>query len=177
MYVFRYQPLKDQLKKRQVSDRQALPYLLWFCGLEAVSIPSFSTANKWDILGTMLYVVVVVLGVFYVYLRNGGRAGYDVIHKIVVLGAVVGFRYLLAAIPVGGLAYLAASYFGLTGDQTTFFDAVFFTVLNALYFERLGRHIVDTNETKVEAVPQELQQGTQASGLVRVVRGGSSNNR
>ena len=154
MYWVRYQPLKDQLKKRLISDREALPYLLWFCGLEAVvlSFPVLSEMNKWDVIEAVLYVLVVLAGVFYVYHRNGGKKGYDVIPKFIILGWVVAIRYLFAAIPVAGFVYFTAYYYGISGDKTTLFDAVFFTGLSALYYERLGRHIADTNEMDGEQI-------------------------
>ena len=66
MYWLRYQPLKDRLKKRSVSDREALPYLLLFSALEsiALSVPATSKMNKWDIIEAILYVIVTLLGVF-----------------------------------------------------------------------------------------------------------------
>lgn len=134
--------------------------------------------NKWDIIGTLLYVTVTVLGVFCVYRKNGGETGYDVIHKIVVLGSVVAIRYLLAAVPVGGLVYLTAYHYGLSGTGTTFFDVVFFTAIYALYYERLGRHIADTNERNREkVVPSDLQETAAASGELRLMGGrqGKSN--
>jgi hypothetical protein len=148
MYWIRYQPLKDRLKKRSISDREALPYLLLFSGLEAIalSLPATSEMNKWDIIQTISYVLVTLLGVFYVYRRNGGNDGYDIIQKIVVLGWVVAVRYFLVVIPLSVTIYLIVHYHAPTGDETTLFDAVFYTVISAIYYERLGRHISDTNE-------------------------------
>jgi hypothetical protein len=34
----------------------------------------------------------------------------------------------------------------VSGDQTTLFDVIFFNVISAFYYERLGRHISDTNK-------------------------------
>ena len=152
MYWVRYQPLKDRLSKRAVSDREALPYLLFLSGLEALalSIPASSEMNRWDILETILYVLIAIVGVFYVYRRNGGSEGYDIIQKFIVLGWVVAIRYLMVTLPVGGLVYVTAYYYGVSGDQTTIFDVIFFNVLSALYYERLGRHISDTNERNVK---------------------------
>ena len=148
MYWLRYQPLKDRLKKRSVSDREALPYLLLFSALEsiALSVPATSKMNKWDIIEAILYVIVTLLGVFYVYKKNGGNKGYDIIQKFVVLGWVVAVRYFLVVLSLGGLIYFTVRYHAPSGDETTFFDAVFFTMLSAIYYERLGRHISETNE-------------------------------
>lgn len=148
MYFFKYQPLKERLKNRMISDREALPYLLLFGGLEALvlSMPASSETNKWDVIERILYVIVTMAGILYVYRKNGGSTGYDIIHKFVVLGWVVAVRYFIFVLPVAGLIYFTAYYYGLSGEKTTVFDAVFSIVLSIIYYERLGRHISDTNK-------------------------------
>jgi hypothetical protein len=52
MYFIRYQPLKEKLKTRTLSDREALPYLILYAGLAAV-VCLFSTMgefNLWDLI-------------------------------------------------------------------------------------------------------------------------------
>lgn len=161
MYWVRYQPLKERLSKRVVSDREALPYLLFFSGLEALalSIPASSEMNRWDIVSTILYVLIAILGVFYVYRRNGGSDGYDIIQKFVVLGWVVAIRFMIVTLSVGGLVYAVAYYYGVTGDQTTLFEVIFFNVISAFYYERLGKHISDTNERNGEEAITAVAQG------------------
>ena len=77
MYWISYQPLKERLKKRSVSDREALPYLLLLSALEAISlsVPASTEMNKWDIIEAMLYVIVTIIGVIYIYRKNGGKTG------------------------------------------------------------------------------------------------------
>jgi len=148
MYFIRYNPLKERLRNRSIHDREALPYLLLFCVLEAlaISLPGAEYKNKWDYISTVLTLLVTILGVIYVYRRNGGRAGYDLIQKFVVLGWVVAVRFLIGAIPIGAAAYAFAWYFGLTGDENTLFDALFITAFEIIYYQRLGKHVADTNE-------------------------------
>lgn len=147
MYWTRYQPLKERLKSRAVSDREALPYLLLFSALEAVvlSIPAVSEMNMWNVVETVSGGIVALIGVFHVYRKNGGKAGYDIVHKFVVLGWVVGVRFLLVALPVGGLIYGVANHYGFSGSETTPFDVVFFSIVSLAYYERLGRHIAETH--------------------------------
>ena len=154
MYWIKYQPLKERLKKRSISDREALPYLLILCVLESIviSVPLATEMNKWDIIEAILYVIITIIGVLYVYRKNGGNNGYDIIQKFTVLGWVVAVRYGLVVIPVGGLIYFTAYYHGVTGDETTFFDAMLSIILSVIYYERLGRHISDTNEKNGEQI-------------------------
>ncbi len=147
MYFIQYDPLKERLRNRSIDDRAALPYFLLFCVLEAlaISIPGVAYKNKWDYISTLLTLLVTIWGVIFVYRRNGGRKGYDLIQKFVVLGWVVAVRFLIGAIPIGLAAYFFAWHFDLTGDENTLFDALFFTILEIIYYQRLGKHIADTN--------------------------------
>jgi hypothetical protein len=147
MYFIHYDPLKERLRNRSIDDREALPYFLLFCVLEvvAISIPAIEYKNKWDYISTVLSLLVTIWGVMYVYRRNGGRRGYDLIHKFVVLGWVVAVRFLTGAIPIGLAVYFFAWHFGLTGDENTLFDALFFTAFEIIYYQRLGKHIADTS--------------------------------
>lgn len=147
MYFIRYQPLKDRLTNRSLSDKEALPYLLLFCALETIvlSLPAATKTNKWDIIGAITSLSATIFGVLYVYRKNGGKAGFDIIQKFVVLGWIVAVRYLIIMLPVVILLYMAASFFGLTSDETTLLDTFLYTLLIAIYYERLGKHIGDTN--------------------------------
>lgn len=101
MYFFRYQPLKEKLKSRTLTDREALPYLVLFSGIASAVylLPPVEEFNAWDWIGGGTSVVLAVAGVIYTYVQNGGRQGFDLIQKFVVIGWVVGVRCILAFIP------------------------------------------------------------------------------
>jgi hypothetical protein len=151
MYFIKYEPLKEQLRTRAVTDRDALPYLILFSVFEviAVSLPAVSEITQWHLIGTALNILVTVAGLFYVYEQNGGRDGYDIIQKVVVLGWVVMIRYLAVMIPISLVIHSLAEYSGLAGDGKTGFDAVLVPLLSVIYYERLGRHMADTTEKSV----------------------------
>ncbi|NJK90695.1 MAG: hypothetical protein HC904_01990 [Blastochloris sp.] len=69
MYFLRYQPLKDKLRSRTLSDLEALPYLLIFVGLAAsyVLFPKTEEYENWDWIGGILSVTLAVGGVCYAY--------------------------------------------------------------------------------------------------------------
>jgi len=81
MYFIHYNPLKERLRNRSIHDREALPYFLLFCVLEAlaISLPGAEYKNKWDYVSPVLTLLVTIWGVIYVYRRNGGREGYDLL--------------------------------------------------------------------------------------------------
>ena len=73
--------------------------------------------------------------VLYVYEQNGTEMGVDLIRKFIVLGWVVSCRGLLIMIPVGLGLYTA---FGVADIEATF------GLIQAILYQRLGRHIRDT---------------------------------
>ena len=121
MYFLRYKSLKEKLRTRSLSDREALPYLVLFAGLAAVAylLPNTEEFNTWDWIQGTLSVALAVGGVIYAYRQNGGRQGFDLIQKYVVLGWVVTVRCLLVFIPCGIALYLLGWALGLLADDAT----------------------------------------------------------
>ncbi|HMK55453.1 MAG TPA: hypothetical protein VK448_02320 [Dissulfurispiraceae bacterium] len=146
MYFVSYNPLKERLRNRTITDREALPYLILLVTLEMIvlSIPNATEMNIWTVVEAILNTIATIFGVYYVYQKNGGSSGYDIINKYVVLGWVVCVRYAIVVMPLGILIIIIAGYYGLVGNETTLFDAIFYPIISVIYYERLGRHIADT---------------------------------
>lgn len=147
MYFIRYSPLKERLKNRSIADREALPYFILFCVLEAIAIalPRSEYKNRWDYISTVVTLLITFWGVVYVYQRNGGRNGYDLIHKFVVLGWVVAVRFLISVVPIFIAVFALVWHYDFVAEETTFFNVVLFSVLEVIFYQRIGRHIADTN--------------------------------
>ena len=148
-----YHPLKERLRAREVSDREALPYLIIYLVLTTLAIGfplNGSTYNGFDWMSFVLSIFTVFGGVLYAYRENGGQYGYDLIQKYTVLGWVVTFRFLLVGIPTFLIAYSFAESLSLSTDETGLFDIVMLLVFEVLLYWRIGRHIGDTNKSKSE---------------------------
>lgn len=152
MYFTKYHPLKEKLRDRSVSDREALPYFLIFLALTALVtvFPMFESFNEWDFVSGVLSVILAVGGVIYAYKCNGGKEGFDLIQKYVVLGWVVVIRCLLVFIPLLIVAYIFGELLGITTEGTGVFDIILVTVFEIFLYQRIGRHIRDTIENKSE---------------------------
>jgi len=146
MYFIRYQPLKEQLKARTFSDREAVPYLILYAGMAAFVylIPSTEKFNLWDWIGGGLSVSMAVGGVIYAYIQNGGKQGFDLIQKYVVIGWVVVVRCILVFIPIGIALYFLGEVMGVMTDETGWFDFSVMAAFEAVFYQRIGRHIKDT---------------------------------
>lgn len=156
MYFIRYTPLKERLKNRSIDDREALPYLILFCVLEAIAtaLPGSDYKNRWDYISTGVTLLITILGVIYAYHRNGGRNGYDLIHKFVILGWVVAVRFFIGVVPIFIVVFALTWHYDFVRDESTLFDVILFSVLEIIFYQRIGRHIADTNKNSNEQVAQ-----------------------
>ncbi len=146
MYFIRYQPLKEKLKTRTLSDREALPYLILFAALAAAVylFPTTDEFNMSDWIGGGLSVALAIGGVIYAYAQNGGAQGFDLIQKYVVIGWVVAVRCILIFIPCVIALYFIGETLGLIADETNWFDTLIIFGFEAILYQRIGRHIADT---------------------------------
>ena len=144
MYFVFYHPLKHKLRTNSLSDREALPYLIIAAFL--FSLASYSSGesllNAHDFVSMCLSVIIVIGGTYYVYVQNGGREGFNLIQKYLVLGWVVGIRICLVSIP--GLIVYVVVRLKLRTSDINMLDVVWFALFKLIYYHRLGRHIRDT---------------------------------
>ena len=151
MYFIRYNPLKEKLRNRSLSDREALPYFALLSALTAFmgAIPA-EAYNEWDYLSVVLSVIFAIGGVIYAYKCNGAKDGSDLILKYIVLGWVVVIRCSLVFIPAIIVYYMIAHTLGLVSDSTGILDVVIIAIFEIVLYQRIGRHIRDTHQIPCE---------------------------
>ncbi len=163
MYFITYQPLKDKLRARSLSDHDALPYYIFITAITVFfgSIPLPNVFNRWDAVSIVLGIALSIGGILYVYHQNGGRNGYDIIQKCIVLGWVVSVRVVLCFIPVAIALHVIGMYLGfVTHGSTGWYDVVVMSSVYAVTYLRLGRHIKDTNgESSEQPLSPTLDKG------------------
>jgi hypothetical protein len=157
MYFIRIEPLKERLRERAMTDREALPYYAIFmaCTTMLGALPMASQSlTRWDALLAFTGALLTITGVIYSYARNGGRTGYDLIQKSIVLGWVLIIRLLALFIPVAiGVGFLKTSM-GQSIDETSWVDVLLVAIFEVIYFQRLGRHLEDTDRRDGEQRPE-----------------------
>ncbi len=146
MSLFRYDPLKEKLRSRSLTDQEALPYLLSMFGFAAAAVVfPFPLGSDWvDRINQGGTILLAVLGLLYAYRQNGGPNGHDLALKYIVLGEVVVMRCTLAAIPAGILLIWLGNQFGLRDRTLGWYDTILWLVFQVVAYQRLGRHIADT---------------------------------
>jgi len=140
MYFWRIEKLKSDWKSAPLSDRQVLPYLLFYlvCGELLFLIPS-STMNFWDYANVLCSAVLVLLGTLYVYRLNGGDKGAYFLQRYISLGWVVGIRLIAFALPLFIVLLIALQ---LT-DESNGFGLGYVLFIEIALYQRLGKHIRD----------------------------------
>ena len=154
MYFIQYQPLKEKLRERTLSESEALPYLVVWGVLGNVwamlwqMYGNFNFFNFLDVFSWALHVLIIIGGIYYVYSQNGGALGFDFIQKYYVLGWVVYVRCFLAFIPIMVIEYLFSKSYGFY--STNLFDVLADATFVIILFWRTGKHIRDTTKSEVE---------------------------
>jgi hypothetical protein len=97
--------------------------------------------------------LIILGGTIFTFNKNGGKTGYDFIQKSIVLGWVITVRLapLILCALIGVVLFKQSR--GLPEEQTTWVDVVFVAVVMIIYYQRLGRHIQDTNRIGEQCPP------------------------
>lgn len=151
MYFVKYHPLKEQLRKRTFTDRDGLSYYILFVASSTflVGFP-LTRADGHAALSASINTIVAILGILYSYRKNGGITGYDFMQKSIVLGWIVIFRCFWLFFLVSFVGYFAKKAVGIPLGSSSWVGIVQSAVYMAVYYQRLGKHIQDTNRLSGE---------------------------
>ncbi len=149
MYFWRIDNLKSEMAARPLSDREVLPYLIAFVVLSAV-VMSFPHAvfNTWDGLSAALSIFLAFAGTIYIYLKNGGNKGQHFLQRYFSIGWVVALR-LCAVVFVCAIAFFALLEFAFSKtitDATTWYEFLFYAVVEICYYWRIAHHVHDVSQ-------------------------------
>ena len=158
MYFVQYNPLKQQLRNRTLSDRDALPYLI-LDGVVVVLLGlniSSDGLNAFNVVSTFLSAAIIIGGTFHVYEQNGGNEGFDLVRKYVVLGWVAGIRVFLASIPVFLILGILIGLGNVDDAFSEFLIMCCAATIEFIYYQRLGRHVRDTAAVETDTREQQI---------------------
>ena len=146
MYFVQYNPLKQKLSSRSLSDGEALPYLILEGVVTVLLYLDISSEglNAFDLVSVIISVAILIGGTFHVYDRNGGKEGFDLVQKYIVLGWVVGFRVFLASIPLFLMLGVLIGLANIDDAISDMLSVICGVAVKLIYYQRLGEHIRDT---------------------------------
>lgn len=150
MYFWKIEKLKEDIKNDELVEKDKFIYALIYIVLCEVVLYTMAwipieDGNVWDVIDTVINVLIVLVGTIYAYKANGGGAGSDFLGRYFSIGFVVAVRFLVLLIPI--MSALALYYFYvLTEDEviaTTAIDVVPIIVWHAALYWRVCKHISD----------------------------------
>ena len=146
MQFFRYDGIKEKLRTRTLTEREALPYLLsmFAFAASAVVFPVPLGSNLWDRINQGGTILLAILGLLYSYRQNGGANGHDLALKYIVLGEIVVARCFAVSIPLGIALIWLGTQLGLRERTMGWYDTVLWLIFQVVAYQRLGRHIAET---------------------------------
>lgn len=153
MYIWNLEKVTAEIKNRPFTEAELFPYLMVNVALYGfVAIPLSGdtyTYTLMDSFSAVVYIVATLLGLYYVYRKNGGAAGLEFLPRLLTLGFVYGVRWsVLVAIPVSIVYFFSWEFFSTIPESTTLYDVVFFNVLGIHYFWQLGKHFEKLPKTR-----------------------------
>src|SRR5258706_5406001 len=138
MYFWRIKDLKAKLQERPLTEREVLPYLLVYLVLTAATtVFPMETMNSWDYVIATGVLVLTVAGTVYTYQCNGGANGSHFLQRYFAIGWVVAVRWAAVVVP---LFIVLTAILGIPKD-TNWHIALYFAIVGALFYQRLGHHI------------------------------------
>ncbi len=144
MYSWRIEKLKTQMATRPLSEREALPYLVMFVAVSSAAAYLPQTAyNLWVGFGAVWSVLLATLGTIYIYHQNGGAGGQHFFQRYFAVGWVVFVRLLVASIFVAVAFYSTLAAVGADRKSRHWYDFLFFAVVEAVGYWRIGHHVRD----------------------------------
>ena len=146
MQFFRYNAVKEKLRTRTLTDREALPYLLsmFVFAASAVVFPVPLGSDQWDRINQGGTILLAILGLLYSYRQNGGAHGHDLALKYIVLGEIAVARCFAVSIPLGIALIWLGTQLGLRDRTMGWYDTSLWLLFQVVAYQRLGRHIADT---------------------------------
>ena len=162
MYFVQYNPLKQKLSSRSLSDGEALPYLILEGVVTVLLYLDISSEglNAFDLVSVIISVAILIGGTFHVYDQNGGKEGFDLVQKYIVLGWVVGFRVFLASVPViiilGVIVRVLVLLANIDDAVSDMVSVICGVAVKLIYYQRLGEHIRDTTGIETDNGGQNI---------------------
>ena len=100
MYFLRVQPLKEQLAREGLTEKDRFWYLMVWMILMALSS---SVATQHSVSSVLLLFLITVAGVVWAWRRNGGPEGHGLFDRYFSIGFVVNLRVILVLLVLAGV--------------------------------------------------------------------------
>jgi hypothetical protein len=147
MHWWSIRAAKEDLKAERISSGTLLPYLLCFLVGESAVVefsfifPAESEPAMSQYVFAFASVFLSGLGVWYVYWKNGGRAGRYFLERFLLLGWVTGVRFAVVTFFIF-IGWIGLSIYSALPEETSDFALNTLVVLCVpAYYGYVGHHV------------------------------------
>jgi hypothetical protein len=149
-YLWSTDFITNQLRHGQLEEATAFRYFLAIMAFDwlqftliattpSPSISPWSTASSWSTF------VITVLGLFYLYRKNGGAAGRHFLHRYFPLSVTVGWKFVVTMFAAVWLIPVMLQ--GQSDEALGWCTSAALAVINTLMFLRIGMRLESLAKT------------------------------
>jgi hypothetical protein len=132
------------LREERLSEATTFRYFLAIMAFDWLQFTLIATTptpsiSLWSTVGSWATFAVTVLGLLYLYHRNGGRAGRQFLQRYFPLSITVGWKFVAAMIV--SLWLIPVVLVGESNETMGWSATVLLAAINILMFWRIGSHL------------------------------------
>jgi len=111
--------------------------------LYTLAMIPYANPNQYDTVGGVISLFIAVVGLWFIYICNGGKNGKRIIERYISIGWVIAVRFvILLLIPALVVAIiLQEMYMGGIPEETSLFDVVFIQAFSVIYILWVAKHV------------------------------------
>ncbi len=136
--------VRDLLRTERLSEAAGFSYFLaimtfdWLQFTVITTTPT-PTISPWSNTSSWATFAVTVLGLLYLYLKNGGGVGKQFLHRYFPLSVTVGWKFVVVMFVV--LWFLPVALAGQSDSALGWSTTVAQAIINVIMFWRIGFHL------------------------------------
>jgi len=171
MYFWNVNALVDDLKHDRVTQKEQFKYYLLFSIVTVIFMDPYfydgSTYNIYDLLNSILSVLITAFGTYYCFKINSSGDNKDFIVRMILLGLPIAIRAVVIFIPLMFVAMTIEAFFIISpdmdvekldnfGDKATLSSVIYLALFLIGYFWYLAKKIKEVSTSSPQKVWGEL---------------------
>ena len=143
-YLWSSRFIREQLHANALSEGATFAYFLVITAFDWLQFTLIATVpgadvSIWSVVSSWATFIITVAGLIYLYIRNGGLAGRQFLHRYFPLSVTVGWKFVMATVVVMGLVDFVLS--GTSVEVRGWTSTLALMASNVGMFWRIGAHL------------------------------------
>jgi len=150
MYFLNIKDLKADIKADKLSEKDRFRYVFIYIALGTLAMYGYANgfSNTWEVIESISFSAIVLLGTYFAYRANCAENGRDFLGRYFGISFVVGLRFFIFMLPLYILLFFY--YFSVISDDgdiaMTGVDVAISMSLNILLYARIVKHMGDVRD-------------------------------